>query len=190
MYSQMTEYNKRILLKDGSELIISKAFVEDAAEIISFLNKLGGETDFLTFGENEFPFSVKEEKDVISEFLKNNTCLMLVGKIKGKIVSHLFIDRSDKERLEHIGDIAVSVEKNHWGKSIGFEMVSFAIEWAKDRKISKLQLQVRTDNDRAINIYKKLGFSEEGRITQSMKIGDTYFDDYIMGLVIWVKKEA
>jgi len=60
-------------------------------------------------------------------------------------------------------------------------MMLTAIEWAKHNSITKLQLQVRTDNDRAVQLYQKLGFSIEGKITQAMKINHIYFDDYIMG---------
>ncbi len=106
---------------------------------------------------------------------------MLVGKIDNNVVSHLFLQRSDKSRLAHIGDIGVSVSKKYWGHSIGRHMMLAAIEWSKLNGISKLQLQVRTDNERAVKLYTNLGFGIEGTIKRALKIDGTYFDDYLMG---------
>ena len=61
-------------------------------------------------------------------------------------------------------------------------MMLTAIEWAQQNGVIKIQLQVRTDNERAIQLYNKLGFVVEGKIKQAIKINNTYFDDYIMGL--------
>lgn len=173
---------KDIKLANNFILKISQASIDDAEDIVEFLNIVGGETDFLTFGAEEFPFSVAEEKEIIRECLEQNMCLMLIGKIDNQIVSQLYLQCSKKPRLEHIGDLGISVFKKYWGLSIGKHMMLAAIEWAKNNGITKLQLQVRTDNDRAIQLYKKLGFAIEGTITRALKIGDIYFDEYRMGL--------
>ncbi len=171
-----------IILKNGEQLVISKAQVDDAKPLIHFLNRIGGETDFLTFGLNEFSLTVDEEKNTISQCLSSQQQLMLVGKINHEIVSQLFLDRSSTPRLAHIGDIGVSVGQKHWGKSIGKFMVSSALVWAKNNGITKLQLYVRTDNTNAIALYQKLEFTIEGLIPRAVKINQEYFDNYIMGL--------
>lgn len=166
---------------DG-DLIISQPSVGDAVEIIDFLNKVGGETDYLTFGFNEFPISLEEEKQTIAECLKKKSCLMLVAKMGNEIVSQLFLQRSSCTRLAHIGDVGISVSKHWWGKSIGKQMMLAAIEWAQQNAITKIQLHVRTDNERAILLYSKLGFVIEGTIKKAIKINGIYFDNHIMGL--------
>lgn len=58
--------------------------------------------------------SIEEEEIIINECLDLNTSLlMLVGKIDNKIVSHLFIDVSPRERLAHIGHLGLSVSKDY-----------------------------------------------------------------------------
>lgn len=171
-----------ITLKNGLLLSIVKAQIEDAEEIIRFLNQVGGESDYLTFGLNEFPLSANEEKDEIIRCLESNICLMLVGKINNEIISQLFVQRSAAKRLVHIGDIAISVSKKYWGNKIAFHMMQPAIKWCMACGVSKVQLYVRVDHDRAILLYKKLGFAIEGTITRATKINDIYFDNYIMGL--------
>lgn len=176
--------NKNIVIADSQTLVISKACVEDAQEIISFLNCVGGETDFLTFGLNKFHVSLVDEIATIFDCLERNVCLMLVGKIENDIVAQLFLQRSDNLRLAHIGEIGVSVCRQHWGKSIGRLMMEAAIEWSRNSGVGKLQLQVRVDNQRAVQLYNKLGFVIEGTITRALKINELYFDEYLMGLLL------
>lgn len=173
---------KKIELINNLTLTISQASTNDASQIVDFLNSVAGETDYLTFGENEFPFSVQEEEAIIKECLEKNLCLMLVGKIENEIVSQLFLQRSSKPRVAHIGDIGISVSKKYWRLSIGKHMMLAAIDWAKNNDVTKLQLQVRTDNERAVQLYKKLGFVIEGTLTWAIKIDGAYFDEYSMGL--------
>lgn len=173
---------KVVNIPNGINLVIQRPSINDATKIIEFLNEVGGETDFLTFGLNEFPISISEEKATINECLEKNSCLMLIATIDNKIIAQLFLQRSNKTRLAHIGDIAISVSKKYWGLSIGKQMMLTAIEWAEKNNISKIQLQVRSDNNRAIQLYNNLGFIIEGKITRALKINNEYFDDYIMGL--------
>ena len=164
------------------DLIISKANIVDAEDIVHFLNMAGGESDFLTFGLNDFPVSIAEEKEIITECNLQEQCLMLVGKINGEIISQLFLERSNNLRLSHIGTLGITVAKKYWRRSIGKKMILAAIDWAKLSHLTKLQLYVRTDNVGAIDLYKKLGFDIEGTITRAVKIENKYFDNYLMGL--------
>jgi hypothetical protein len=43
---------------------------------------------------------------------------------------------------------------------------------------------VVTTNDRAIKLYKKFGFEIEGEMKRMMKIGNEYFDEYVMSLIM------
>lgn len=45
---------------------------------------------------------------------------------------------------------------------MGEELIKYLIEWSKKSGIiRKINLRVRPDNAHGINLYKKLGFSEE-----------------------------
>lgn len=51
-------------------------------------------------------------------------------------------------------------EKKYWGKGIGTQMLSFAIDEARKLDVKKLELHVSDDNTRAIALYNKIGFQE------------------------------
>ena len=180
----MHEFNENFLLKNKKILKITQVKVDDAVDLISYLNSIGGESDFLTFGLNEFPLSVDEEEVFIKKITESGRNMMLIGRVENQIVSQLFIDNLSNPRLQHIGDLSISVKKTFWGMSIGTHMLNSSILLSKKKNISKIQLYVRTDNDPAINLYKKHGFSIEGTISRAIKINEVYYENYLMGLNI------
>jgi RimJ/RimL family protein N-acetyltransferase len=182
----MTEKTSNNMKTFGNdiELLIRKACPEDSVFIIDFLNLVGKESNFLSFGAQGFHLNAEEEYEIISDCIKLDLNLMLIAKIDHNIVGHLFLQRSKVERIKHVGELSLSVLKQYWGNSIGLRMIYDAIEWAKQKEIAKLQLQVRCDNERAINLYKKIGFMEEGIIRRAIKVDNVYFDEYLMGLCL------
>ena len=48
--------------------------------------------------------------------------------------------------------------------------------------VRKVNLQVRTDNARAIALYKRKGFAVEGTISRGIFLDDVFFDLHWMGL--------
>ena len=58
------------------------------------------------------------------------------------------------------------------------------IKEAKERAVTKINLKVRADNERAKALYKKFGFVKEGYSTRMLKIGDEYFDGEYWGLML------
>ena len=49
------------ILKDGRALLLLEAEGGDAAQVLEFLNRVGGESDNLLFGENDFPMPADQE---------------------------------------------------------------------------------------------------------------------------------
>jgi RimJ/RimL family protein N-acetyltransferase len=45
-------------------------------------------------------------------------------------------------------------------------------------------LKTRTDNFKAIKLYKKLGFEEEGMLKRDILINGTFYDTLCMGMMI------
>lgn len=59
---------------------------------------------------------------------------------------------------------SVAVDTQARGKGVGAALVGFAAEFAKSAGMEKVSLEVRTDNQAAIGLYKKYGFSITGRL--------------------------
>ena len=179
---------KLVSLKSESNLIIRPSVESDAAELLAYLNMIGGESDFVTFGANEFKITIEEEESIIKAYLKTENQLHAVGLINGKIISVLNIAASHKPRLRHVGEIGISVAKAQWNQGVAKAMFEYMFDWAYENKIlKKLMLKVRSDNASAIAVYKKYGFMEEGKLLKDFYLHGKYYDGLIMGR--WLDKE-
>jgi len=54
---------------------------------------------------------------------------------------------------------------------------------ARQQGITRIELQARIDNTRAIGLYQRMGFVLEGRKRRGMRIDDSYFDMLEFALV-------
>ena len=172
-------------LKNGLQIEISKAKCSDAAEMIEYLNIVGGESDNLLFGKNGFAITVEEEECFIENLLNSKTSALLVGKIDDKIVCVGSLTSPHHKRISHQSDLAISVKKNYWNLGVGTHLMHSLINFAKENGQTEiLHLGVRSDNHNAITLYRKMGFIEIGKYDRFFKINNEYFDEVLMNLYL------
>ena len=168
---------KEIKLKNGENLILRKAEVNDAEKMIEYLNIVGGESDNLLFGENEFHLSIDQEKSHLENMANQETSMMLVSIAQ--------VSTSNRKRIAHNAEIAISVKKEYWSLGIGSEVMKILIDFAKDtKKIKNISLGVKANNTKARNLYSKFGFKEVGFHKNFFYVNDEYDDEILMDLYI------
>lgn len=174
-----------ITLKNGTILTIREATKYDAEASIVYGNKVGGETDFLSFGLNEFNKTVDDQKSTFTDISKTNNTIFILGILDGTIVSMANISASQKARLQHVGSIGISVLKDYWKLGIGTAMMQTLINFSKKSGvIRKLKLVVSEDNPKALELYKKLGFTIDGKVERDFYINGKFSTGIYMGLFI------
>lgn len=165
------------------DIIIEKAQPQDAKEILEFMKIIGGETDNLTFGSEGLPIPVEDEEKYLDSMLNSTSSVMLAAKKDGKIVGIASFNGFGKERMKHRGEIAISVLKSQWGRGIGKMLMEAVIKFAKETaKAEIISLEVRSDNEKAIGLYKKFGFEKIGEYKGFFKIDGKYIDFDLMNL--------
>ena len=168
-------------LKNGQRLTIREAQAEDAGQLINHVNKVVGETDFLTMGAGEFRKTVEEEQKMILEYLSDVNALFLVAEIEATIAGVLTIKARQKARLQHAASFGISVQKEHWGKGLASSLLETMLLWANDHPvINKIMLTVHAENEQAIKLYNKYGFEEEGRMKKDFFLNGRYSDALLM----------
>lgn len=102
------------------------------------------------------------------------------------IVAHALLDPMGLRALSHIVRLTIVIHPSFEGKGVGKLLMERLVQWAKETEgVEKIELLVRSTNERAISLYKKFGFIEEGRLTKRIKIADgKYIDDISMGLLV------
>jgi RimJ/RimL family protein N-acetyltransferase len=176
---------KKIKLKNGQIMIIREAEKKDASILLDYINLVAGQTDYLTFGPGELGLSVVDEEKFIENYLHDSNKLLIMAKIGDEVVGTLGFEAGQMPRLKHRGEFGVTVRKEYWSLGTATSLIRTLIDWAeKSCTIRKINLRVRKDNRRAINLYKKLGFTEEGLLTREQSVNGKFYDCLLLGLPI------
>lgn len=80
----------------------------------------------------------------------------------------------------------VAVDPAHVGKGYGQAMLQEILTWAQQRGFLRIELTVASFNNKAITLYKKAGFVEEGVLRQFtyLKSQDRIIDEVLMSYLI------
>jgi RimJ/RimL family protein N-acetyltransferase len=169
-------------IKDGRSLHIAHVERTDAAEMVAYVNRVCGESDYLTSGPSEFEITVADEEKFIDGLDGGRFNFMLKGVVNGEIVSLCQIaSRRNRPRIRHLGEFGITVARSHWGLGVGRAMCLAMLDVARQVGVTKVDLRVREDNVNAIRLYESLGFRREGMAARALQIGDRYFSDLLMG---------
>ncbi len=134
------------------------------------------------------PIEIKGEvfRERIDRLANSDSGRFIVVEADGEIVGHALLDPLKLAVTAHVVDLTIAVHEGYQGMGLGKKLLSHLIDWARSSpKIDRVELRVRSSNKNAIELYKRMGFVEEGRMVKRLKIGgDRYLDDLVMGL--WV----
>lgn len=162
------------LLKNGEEIHIREARVDDAVEIINVIKEYAEESSYIPYVVGEFNPSIEEEEKWIQSFSEydNNSLLLVI--YKNCIVGNITLNASQRKMLKHTACIGIGLLKEMRGKGIGSVLFATAIEWARNNSILEyLWLETYHTNKIGLSLYEKYGFSEVGRESNFVKISAT-----------------
>lgn len=163
------------------QITIREALPEDAEAVLACLKQAGGETDNLTFGSEGLPFTVEQERVFLQEQQANDHAVFLCAWDGNHLVGTASLQPLPR-RMHHRAELGISVIKAYWGRGIGSQLLEQVIAYAKAHGIELLNLDVRSDNVRAIHLYEKYGFCSIGTSPAYVKIGSQYADCVLMCL--------
>jgi ribosomal protein S18 acetylase RimI-like enzyme len=83
---------------------------------------------------------------------------------------------------EHSASLGVGVRAAYRRQGLGRRLMETAIAAAWQRGIARIELWVRSPNAAAIALYKRLGFVEEGRRRDAVRLDDGPEDEVLMAL--------
>lgn len=167
-------------LPDGRTAIIRAAHEDDAAELCQMLPKAHTETDFLNYMPGEFDLSHSQERDFIRDFTKDDRGLLLAAELEGRILGVSGAASQKFRRLSHHAEIGITVLREAWGLGIGRRMMELMIDWGAARGLHKLYLRVFEGNDRARQLYRSLGFLDEGLLRGDFRRADGSLGDTLI----------
>ena len=119
----------------------------------------------------------------IEQWLHDEHMHIFVADIQNKVVGMVRV-QAGKGRRKHLGTLAMAVHDKYQGQGIGKMLILTAIDLADNwLNLIRLELDVYTDNERALRLYKNFDFEIEGRMRYSSFRGGKYIDSYVMARI-------
>lgn len=157
----------------------------DAIELSKLRVKIDGETENLDRESGEGLLTPEDFEKLIYEDSVAEKTLFLVAEVEGMIVGFTRCEGNKLSRFIHKSEFGICISKEYWGHGIGKVLLEEVLIWAATVEIKKISLTVVQTNTKAIQLYKRYGFVEEGLLIKDRihKDGD-YYNTVIMGRVL------
>ena len=113
----------------------------------------------------------------------NNNQPHIVALDDGKVIGWCDITALDRPVLAHIGSLGIGILVAYRGQGVGTALIKAALEKAKQKGLTRIELTVRENNLSAIALYKKFGFVTEGTHVNGVCIDGQYENHIFMALL-------
>src|SRR5262245_21261094 len=154
-----------------SEEIEIREIHEGDAEAFSDLSTtIEAETDSMLLEAGERATTLMEHRERIKALPSKENQTILVASRTGQLVGYLMAMGGEFRRIRHRAYVVVGVLQAFTGQQIGSGLFTALEIWAKRHGIERLELTVRTDNERGTRLYRKMGFEIEGLKRRSLKV--------------------
>ncbi len=158
------KFNQTIVLKNGKEALLRNGVKEDGAEVYEVFNATHAETDYLLSYPDENSYDPKQEGDFLEKLTNSANSIEILAIVDGKIAGTAGIEPiGEKFKVKHRADFGISILKEYWGLGLGKALAKACIQCAKEAGYVQLELNAVAENERALSLYKSLGFEEFGR---------------------------
>lgn len=169
------------MLFSGERVRLRKMGIED----ISIYHRWRNDIEVMQFTSPSLDvFSYAETESFVKIITEsNNSKGYIIEEIESNkpigVTSLINIDYGNRN-AECIIDIG---EKDYWSKGFGREAFQLLLDFAfNELNLHKVNLRVFSFNERAIKLYQKLGFIEEGKLTEQLYRNGSWHDIVHMGL--------
>lgn len=167
---------------NGLVYTIRSAAVTDAERLSRIRVQIDGETENMDREAGEGFIDREGFQEIIKTDSEERKNLFLIAEVHNRIVGFSRCEGSNLRRLSHKVEFGVCILKEFWGYGMGKSLLQQSINWADENDVKKISLQVLETNEKAINLYKKLGFEVEGVLKNDKKLADgKYYNTVVMG---------
>ena len=147
----------------------------DVGRFAQMRNFMDGESRNLAAQPNE-----RKEKGfkVLARMIANRRLKTLVAKEDNQIIGYVSLIFAKFQKFKGNAYLTIAVRKSHRGKGLGTKLMDAAEDFARERGVRRIELEVFAKNP-AVNLYKRLGYEEEGRRRKAVEYNGE-FDDVVL----------
>ena len=178
---------KVVQLDSGEKIVIRHIKESDIDGVWNNFNEVVDEGLYLPVF---FPVKSDFEKKSWYKSIEKNGEICIIAehsKLKSpfNIVGQCEISNSEWDAASHVGNLGIIVNKEFRDLGIGFHLIDYAVrESKKKNNKEKIILSCFSNNERALHLYKKMGFEVVGVRKKQFYMESEYYDEVLMEL--WI----
>jgi RimJ/RimL family protein N-acetyltransferase len=158
----------------------------DAAAVCDLYRDVDATTGFLVTQADERDVDPESRARWLAGHEEDPGAIVLLAEVEGLLVGSLDCRAGSRRRMAHVADLGMQVRSGWRGRGVGTALLEAALDWARAHPtIEKVALGVFSTNARAIALYRRLGFVEEGRDVRELRLPPgRYADNLRMALFV------
>jgi RimJ/RimL family protein N-acetyltransferase len=163
---------------------VRKISEDDASNLVNTIQQVEKESDFMLFEANERKITPEQQLKRIQAMQQEENSSIFVAEYGNKLAGYLVVIGGSAKRNKHSAYLVIGILKEFTGQGIGTRLFEELQKWAVKQKIHRIELTVMKHNERAIALYKKMGFEIEGTKSRSLLVNGEYVDEYYMSKLL------
>ncbi len=151
--------------------------MEDADGLLAYLSEFWAD-DCDTMAQRASSIPTDQDRELAVN-PTGDGAVLFVGVVGERIVGMLQAAIPRGSEFQHNCEFGVSVLASHRGQGIGRALLRRLLEWAEDQLLWRIELEVYSTNAMGIGLYASMGFVEDGRRENAVKLRDGRYGDLV-----------
>jgi hypothetical protein len=108
--------------------------------------------------------------------------LLVVVEVAEGVVGHLrLFPPWYGAKGRHVGEVGLALVEPWREQGIGAALLAYALDWTRVAGFHKVIASVAATNQRALRLFARFGFVEEGRRARQLWLAGQYVDEVLLG---------
>lgn len=128
--------------------------------------------------------SVEDEVAFIRQHTDRPNSTMLLAVEDGEVLGVVGFVGNVMPQEAHAGVFGLSVDQAHRGRGIGTALVRSLVDWAPGAGVSRIEVRAFATNPRALELYRRLGFQDEGVARAAVITDGEPIDVHVLAMLL------
>lgn len=114
----------------------------------------------------------------------SNDLVQFIALDGDRVVGWADIFAAWADAVRHVGSLGMGLLEAYRGQGIGERLLRPCLTKAMAKGITRVELEARADNVRAIKLYERVGFAHEAVKRNAMRFDGVYYDAVQMSILL------
>lgn len=128
--------------------------------------------------------TLEQEVVFIRERIEPKNSTLLLAEVDGQIAGLAEFLGGGMEQTAHGGELGISVARAFRGRGIGTQLIEALLAWAPSAGVRRVEARGFSCNPRALELYRRLGFQDEGRLRDAVSVDGRLVDVVILARLL------